>query len=86
MEENNKVVLKDDEGKEYLLNILFTYHNPVRNTDYVYVYDEGDPESIIVLKYGEGDEIIEIEDEEELKEAQEVLDAFVEDPKIQSIK
>ena len=82
----NEVVVKDDEGKEYLLKILFTYHNPERDTDYVFAYDNGDPDTVYIMKYGENDEVEEVTDPEELEEAQEVFDAFNEDPKIQEIK
>lgn len=82
----NEVVIKDEEGKEYLMKILFTYHNDNRDADYVFAYDPNDEESIYILKYGENDEIVEVVDEDELDEAQEVFDAFMEDPKIQSIK
>ena len=86
IEELNTVVVADDEGNEYLLNILFTYHNPVRNTDYVFAYDKGDPDTIFIMKYGENGEMIEVEDEDELEEAQEVFDAYNDDPTIQEIK
>jgi Protein of unknown function (DUF1292). len=84
--ETNELVIKDDEGKEYLLKILFTYHNPERNTDYVFAYDQADEDSVYIMKYGDNDEVLEVTDEEELEEAQEVFDAFNNDPKIQDIK
>ncbi|MFA6667536.1 MAG: DUF1292 domain-containing protein [Bacilli bacterium] len=84
--DENEVVLKDDDGNEYLLKILFTYHNPERNTDYVFAYDSSDPDTVYIMKYGENDEVIEVTDSDELEEAQEVFDAYNEDPKIQGIK
>lgn len=82
----NVVSIKDDEGNEYLLNILFTYHNPERNTDYVFAFDKSDPDTIYIMKYGDNNEVLEVTDPDELEEAQEVFDAFNEDPNIQSIK
>lgn len=82
----NAVVVTDDEGKEYLLKILFTYHNDERNADYVFAYDESDEDTVYVMKYGENNEVLEVTDKEELTEAQEVFEAFNEDPKIQEIK
>lgn len=85
-EELNEIVIKDDEGKEYLLNILFTYHNPERNTDYAFVYEPSDEESVYTLKYGKNNEVEFVTDEEELNEAEEVFNAFNEDPKISELK
>jgi len=82
----NEVVVQDDEGNEYLLKILFTYHNDERNTDYVFAYDKSDEDTVYIMKYGENNEVLEVTDPEELEEAQEVFDAFNEDPKIQEIK
>lgn len=84
--ELNEVVVKDDEGNEYLLNVLFTYHNPTRDTDYVFAYDKADPDTVYIMKYGENDEVLEVDDEEELSEAQEVFDAYNDDPTFNSIK
>src|SRR5574344_2136455 len=83
--DENEVVLKDDDGNEYLLKILFTYNNPEINTDYVFAYDSSDPDTVYIMKYGENDEVIEVTDSDELEEAQEVFDAYNEDPKIQGI-
>jgi uncharacterized protein YrzB (UPF0473 family) len=83
---DNEVVIKDDDGNEYLLKILFTYHNPERETDYVFAYDSSDPDTVYILKYGDNNEVLEVTDEEEFEEAQEVFDAYNEDPKIQEIK
>ncbi len=82
----NQIVIYDEEGKEYLMNILFTYENPDRNAQYVFVYDDNNPEEVIVMKYNDEHELFEVTDEEELKEAEEVLDAYNEDPTIQEFK
>ena len=69
------------------MNILFTYENEERNAQYVFVYDKGNPEDVFVMKYtDDSDELFEVTDEEELAEAQEVLDAYNDDPTIQEIK
>ena len=84
---NDEIVIYDEEGKEYLMNILFTYENEERNAQYVFVYDKGNPEDVFVMKYtDDSDEVFEVTDEEELAEAQEVLDAYNDDPTIQEIK
>ena len=84
---NDEIVIYDEEGKEYLMNILFTYENEERNAQYVFVYDKGNPDDVFVMKYtDDSDELFEVTDEEELAEAQEVLDAYNDDPTIQQIK
>ena len=83
---DNQIIIYDEDGKEYLMNILFTYENEKRNTEYVFIYDDNNPEEVIVMKYNENHELFEVADEEELKEAEEVLEAYNEDPSIQDIK
>lgn len=82
----NEITLYDEDGNEYLFNILFTYKNEERNAEYVFVYSDEAPDDIYPFKYDELGNIEPVEDEEELAEAEEVLNAFNEDPKIQSIK
>lgn len=82
----NEIQIFDEEGNEYLYNILFTYENKERGAEYVFVYDPAKPSDVYVMKYNEGGELFEITDEEELEEADEVLGAYEEDPKINDIK
>ncbi len=82
----NEIQIYDEEGNEYLFNILFTYENEERGAEYVFVYDPAKPEDIFVMKYNEDGELFEVTDEEELAEADEVLGAYEEDPKINDIK
>ena len=83
---DNEIIIYDEEGNEYLMNILFTYENEERGAEYVFVYDKNQPDDIIVMRYNEEHELFEVTDEEELKEADEVLAAFEVDPQIQEIK
>ena len=84
------MVVADGEGKEHLMQILFTYENEQRNAKYVFFYDTEDKEeNVIVMRYvGELDsgELIPIEDDEEYDEVEEVYNAWEEDPKIQELK
>ena len=85
-----QMVVTDDQGKEHLMQILFTSENEERNAQYVFFYDTEDPEqNVIVMRY-EGDldkgELIPIEDDEEYDEVEEVFNAWQEDPKIQELK
>ena len=85
-----QMVVTDDQGKEHLMQILFTSENEERNAQYVFFYDTEDLEqNVIVMRY-EGDldkgELIPIEDDEEYDEVEEVFNAWQEDPKIQELK
>ena len=83
----NQMVVTDNEGKEHLMNILFTYDNEERKTSYVFFYDSEDPnEEVIVMRYLESGELEPIEDDEEYDEVEEVFNAWQEDPKIQELK
>ena len=92
MELNNEtqMVVADNEGKEHLMQILFTYENEERNANYVFFYDTEDKEeNVIVMRYI-GDlangELEPIEDDEEYDEVEEVFNAWQDDPKIQELK
>ena len=83
----NQMVVTDSEGKEHLMNILFTYDNEERKTSYVFFYDSEDPnEEVIVMRYLESGELEPIEDDEEYDEVEEVFNAWQDDPKIQDLK
>ena len=83
----NQMVVTDAEGKEHLMNILFTYDNEERKASYVFFYDSEDPnEDVIVMRYTKDGELEPIEDDEEYDEVEEVFNAWQEDPKIQDLK
>ena len=83
----NQMVVTDAEGKEHLMNILFTYDNEERKASYVFFYDSEDPnEDVIVMRYTEDGELAPIEDDEEYDEVEEVFNTWQEDPKIQELK
>ena len=82
-----QMVVTDNEGKEHLMQILFTYENEERKASYVFFYDTEDKdEEVIVMRYLESGELEPIEDDEEYDEVEEVFNAWQEDPKIQDLK
>ena len=82
-----QMVVTDNEGKEHLMEILFTYDNEERGASYVFFYDSEDPnQDVIVMRYLESGELEPIEDDEEYDEVEEVYNAWQEDPKIQELK
>lgn len=82
---DNDIIITDDNGNEELDKILFYFHNDNRNRDYYFIYKEDDPDSIIVLGSEDGQSFFELSDEE-FEEAQEVFDAYNNDPKINEAK
>ena len=75
-----QMVVADSEGKEHLVQILFTYENEERGHSYVFVYLEGEEDDVMPFIYNEEDKsLTEIEDEEEFDEIEEVFNAFVDE-------
>ncbi len=85
IDNDNTLIIKDDEGNEMVMNILFTYENDENHKKYVFFYDPTKEEEIICMGYDEQGNLMELSDEE-YDEAEEVLNAYNEDPKIQEIK
>ena len=84
---DDQIVIYDEEGNKYLMEILFTYENEERGTKYAFIFDKDSPDDILVMKYTEdGNEMEVVEDEEELNEAEEVLEAYQNDPAINELK
>lgn len=83
---DDDIKIYDEDGKEYLFKILFTYENKEREAEYAFIYEPSSPDDIIVMRYTDEGELFEVTDEEELEEAEEVLNAYQSDPKIQEIK
>lgn len=79
------IVITDENGNEQLCKILFYFHNDNRNKDYYFIFKQEDPDSVIVLSSEDGNSFQECSDEE-FEEAQEVFEAYNEDPKIQQAK
>ena len=82
---DNDLIITDDRGKEMLFKILFYFHNDNINNDYYFIFKEEDPDEIIVMASSDGQSLEEVDDEE-FEEAQEVFDAYENDPKINEIK
>ena len=83
---NKQMTIVDEEGKEHLMEILFTYDNEERKKSYVFFYDPENPDDVFAMIYKENGELEDIEDPDEYAEVEEVFNAYQEDPKIQEIK
>ena len=85
--DEKQITIRDEEGNEHLMEILFTYENEERKTSYVFFYDTEDKdEEVVVMRYLESGELEPIEDDEEYDEVEEVFNAWQDDPKIQDLK
>lgn len=82
---DNDMVITQDDGTEKLMKILFYFHHDGRGKDYYFLFEESNPDEIIVMASSDGESLEEL-DEEEFDEAQQVFDAYQEDPTIASIK
>ena len=80
---DNEIIIVDEDGVETKFEILFTYENDDRGTQYVLYYDPKNPEEVFAARYNDNHELMEIEDEEEWQEVEEVLNTFEQDPAIQ---
>jgi len=73
---DDELLVTDDDGKEFVFKILFTYENEERKTKYVFFFDPKDDEEILFARYFEDGHLEYIEDEEELEEVEEVFAAY----------
>ena len=76
---NNVLFVTTNDGRQLTFKVLFTYHSEEFEKDYVFFYEENDEDNIIVYSYDESNTLHEIEDEEEFKELDEVLQAYDEE-------
>ena len=83
---DKQITIIDEEGKEHLMQVLFSYDNEERKTSYVFFYDEKNPDEVFAMRYNDKGELEEIEDPDEYAEVEEVFNAYNDDPKIQEIK
>ncbi|MCQ2743070.1 MAG: hypothetical protein MJ239_07300 [Bacilli bacterium] len=81
----NEIVITKDDGSEETFKILFFYTNPERKKDFYFIYKDENPDELIVLCSEDGKELMECT-EEEFEEANEMLETYENDPKIQEAK
>ena len=84
-DDEKKVVIEDEDGKEYEVEVLFTYTNDERNTKYFFFYDPEDEDNVMVAKYFDDGHLEFVDDEEEFKEAEEVFYSYLDDLEIDEV-
>ncbi len=82
---DNDMIVTDEDGTEQLLKILFYFHNDERGKDYYFLYEESNPDELMVMASSDGQSLQQLS-EEEFDEAEQVLEAYQEDPAIQDLK
>lgn len=80
---DNTLIITRDDGTEDFWKILFYYHNDERNRDYYLLFKDSDPDSLIVMATDDGKTLLEVSNEE-FAEAEEMLETFENDPKMQA--
>ena len=78
---DDEILLIKEDGSEEVAKILFYFHNDQRGKDYYFLYKETNPEEVIVMSSVDGTSLDEVDDEE-FDEAEQVFEAYQEDPKI----
>ena len=76
---NNVLFVTTSDGRQLTFKVLFTYHSEDFEKDYVFFFEENDEDNIIFYSYDDSNTLHEIEDEEEFKELDEVLQAYDEE-------
>jgi hypothetical protein len=82
---DNTIVITKDDGTSESWRIYFYYHNDERKKDFYLIYKDSDPDDLIVMASADGKELLPVS-EEEYAEAQEMLETYENDPKINAAK
>ena len=77
--DDKQMTIKDDQGNEHLVEILFTYEHDERKKKYVFFYEKNNPDEVIAMEYNDNGELLEIESDEEYEEVEEVFNTFMEE-------
>lgn len=80
MLDSNSLYVKDENGNEKRMTILFTFDNEVKKKQYVVFQDpEQDEDEVYASAYDENGQLLPIETDEEWEMVEEVINTFVED-------
>lgn len=72
----NQMVVVDGDGNEHLVEILFTYKSPRTEKEFVLFYETNNEEEVFIMEVKDDQTLADVEDEEDLKEAEEIFEAF----------
>ena len=77
--DEKQITIRDEEGNEHLMEILFTYEHDERGKKYVFLYTKDNQDEVIAMEYNDNGELFEIESDEEYEEVEEVFNAFMDE-------
>ncbi len=81
---DNTVQITKEDGSVVEWKIYFFYQNPERKKTFYFLYQESDPDSLVVMASADG-KTLENVSEEEYQEAEEMHETYENDPKIQEL-
>ncbi|MDY5440942.1 MAG: hypothetical protein SPG64_01795 [Candidatus Enteromonas sp.] len=84
-EEERDIEITREDGIVEHFRILFTFRNDERGKDYYFLYKPEEEDTLICLSSIDGETFEYLSDEEQ-DEAEQVLDAYNEDPLIEEIR
>lgn len=82
---DNSIVITSEDGTDVSYKILFYYENPERKKTFYFIFKEESPDDLLVYASADG-KTLEQPSDEEMEEAEEMLDTYESDPKIASAK
>ncbi len=81
---DDEIMIEDDEGRQIIYKILFTYTHDERKKNYLFAYLESDPDDVYIFSYDETNQSLEVvSDEEEFLECSDILSDFLKDTEIE---
>lgn len=76
--EENKLLVRDEDGREFEMTILFTFHDDRGGKDYVVYFDEKEESGqLFAASYNDEGELFPVEGDEEIDHVNEVIEAFL---------
>jgi hypothetical protein len=83
--EGDAVVVTKNDGSEEKWKLYFSFRDGRRSKDFYFIYKEEDPDSLVVMASRDGKNLVNV-GKGELAEAEEMLQAYENDPKIKDLK
>ena len=78
---DNEMSIQNEDGTEEIVKILFYYDNEERGKRFYFLYREENPEDVTVMASEDHESLMMLSDEE-MEEAEEMFDTYMNDPKI----
>lgn len=83
--EGDDVFVTKEDGSHEKWKLYFSFRDSKRAKDFYFIYKDEDPDSLVVMASQDGKNLVNV-DKKELAEAEEMLEAYENDPKIRDLK